>query len=232
MQLETLQALNKACRELRPVALVTDLNDGAQVLYYADSDVSSAPLSNEDKLLAQQVLILNSSKRFQLDERDLFIQAFNTPLRMIVIGAVHIAQDLISIANQCEFRVTLVDPRPVFASETRFPNTNVVDDWPDKALQALNIDGRTAVITLSHDPKLDDPALEIALNSNAFYIGSLGSRRTHTARLERLEAKGFSAEKQALIRGPIGLDIGAKSTTEIAISIMAEVIQKYRQSSE
>ncbi len=232
MQLQTLQALNTACRELRPVALVTDLSNGEQALYYADSDVCSSPLSDEYKLLAQQVLILNRSSRFETEEQDLFIQPFHTPLRMIVIGAVHIAQDLIRIANQCEFQVTLVDPRPAFASAARFPDTTLLDDWPDKALQALNIDQRTAIITLSHDPKLDDPALEIALNSNAFYIGSLGSRRTHAARLERLAEKGFSAQKQALIQGPIGLDIGAKSTAEIAISIMAEVIQKYRQSSE
>ena len=229
MQMQTLESLNAARAAAKPVALLTRLDSGEQQLYFDDDENANDSLSDEHLTLAREALRHDQSKLVEEEQGSLFIQPFNTPLRMIVVGAVHIAQDLVTMASQSGFEVSLVDPRQAFASEARFPGIRLINEWPDKALESLRIDQRSAIITLSHDPKLDDPALEIALKSNAFYIGSLGSRRTHAARLQRLGEKGFSEEQQARIQGPIGLDIGARSTAEIAISIMAQVIQMYRQ---
>ena len=232
MQMQILESLNAARAAAKPVALLTRLDSGEQQLYFDDDENANDSLSDEHLTLAREALRHDQSKLVEEEQGSLFIQPFNTPLRMIVVGAVHIAQDLVTMASQSGFEVSLVDPRQAFASEARFPGIRLINEWPDKVLESLRIDQRSAIITLSHDPKLDDPALEIALKSNAFYIGSLGSRRTHAARLQRLGEKGFSEEQQARIQGPIGLDIGARSTAEIAISIMAQVIQMYRQSSE
>ena len=229
MQMQILESLNAARAAAKPVALLTRLDSGEQQLYFDDDENANDSLSDEHLTLAREALRHDQSKLVEEEQGSLFIQPFNTPLRMIVVGAVHIAQDLVTMASQSGFEVSLVDPRQAFASEARFPGIRLINEWPDKVLESLRIDQRSAIITLSHDPKLDDPALEIALKSNAFYIGSLGSRRTHAARLQRLGEKGFSEEQQARIQGPIGLDIGARSTAEIAISIMAQVIQMYRQ---
>ena len=162
------------------------------------------------------------------DGRRLFLNVNNPPLRMIIVGAVHIAQPLSRMAVLAGYDVTVVDPRGAFASEERFPGLALNHDWPDEALAALAPDGRTAVVTLTHDPKLDDPALSAALRSDAFYVGSLGSRRTHTRRIERLAAEGFEPDDLARIRGPVGVDIGARTPAEIAASILAEVIAALR----
>ncbi len=231
MHYDTLVSLNNACRELQAVALLTDLNTGKQSLYYGDKDHQPEEIPVEHAELADTVLQQDRSRLFENTDYSLFIQPINRPLRMIIIGAVHIAQVLVLVARQCGYTVTLIDPRQVFATELRFPETDMVTDWPDVAMQTLSPDRRTAIITLSHDPKLDDPALEIALQSDAFYIGSLGSRRTHDARIQRLSEKGFSETQRARIQGPIGLDIGAQSPAEIAIAIMAEVTRTYRRGS-
>ncbi|MBT0956364.1 XdhC family protein [Alphaproteobacteria bacterium KMM 3653] len=158
-----------------------------------------------------------------------FVCVHNPPLRMMVVGAVHIAQPLVQMARMAGYDPMVVDPREAFASEGRFPGERLSHEWPDEALQAAGLDGRTAVVTLTHDPKLDDPAIEAALRSEVFYLGCLGSTRTHAKRLERLAAQGFGAQDLARIHGPVGLDIGAKSPAEIAVSIMAEVTQTLRQ---
>ena len=155
---------------------------------------------------------------------DLFIALFDTPLRLILVGGVHIAQELAPMARACGFAPVVVDPRSAFASEARFPGMSLHHDWPDEALAALAPDHRTAVVTLTHDPKLDDPALQVALASPAFYIGCLGSRRTHAARLQRLAEAGATAEQLERLHGPVGLAIGARGAAEIAVSILAEII--------
>ena len=142
---------------------------------------------------------------------------------MIVVGAVHIAQSLVPMAKLSGYDVTIIDPREAFASEARFPDVNLNHNWPDEAMTNLDPDRRTAVVTLTHDPKLDDPALTVALRSNAFYIGSLGSKRTHAKRLERLRGDGLTEVELGRINAPIGLDIGAVSPAEIAVSIMGEI---------
>lgn len=158
-----------------------------------------------------------------------FLAVQNPALRMVIVGAVHIAQPLCQMARACGYDITLIDPRAAFGSAERFPGERIVEDWPDEALAALAPDARTAVITLTHDPKLDDPAIRAALAAPVFYLGCLGSPRTHARRVERLLAAGLPAEALARLHAPVGLDIGAKTPAEIAVSIMAQVTQALRR---
>ena len=158
-------------------------------------------------------------------EGDTFVAIHNPPLKLIVVGAVHIAQPLLVMARLAGYTPVLIDPRRAFGSKARFPNEQIIDDWPDEALGAQGLDARTAVVTLSHDAKIDDPAIITALGSDVFYIGSLGSTRTHAKRVARLTDAGFNETQIARIHGPVGLNIGSKSPAEIAISIMAQITQ-------
>ena len=166
--------------------------------------------------------------RSGMEEDGRFLAIHNPPLRMIVIGAVHIAQALLPMARLAGYDPVLIDPRDAFGSDLRFPGETILDDWPDEALGALAPDARTAIVTLTHDPKLDDPAIAVALRSGCFYLGCLGSKKTHAKRLERLQAAGLTAEDIARIHAPVGLDIGARSPAEIALSILAQVTQTLR----
>ncbi|MBT9382475.1 XdhC family protein [Pseudooceanicola sp. CBS1P-1] len=166
--------------------------------------------------------------RSGLEEDGRFVTVHNPPLRLLIVGAVHIAQALVPMARVAGFDPVVIDPRDSFASAARFPGEQVINDWPDEAVQALGLDARTALVLLTHDPKIDDPALEEALRSDVFYIGALGSTRTHARRLDRMEAAGLGAELER-IHGPIGLDIGASGPAEIAVSILAEMVQVLRK---
>ena len=157
-----------------------------------------------------------------------FVEVFNPPLRCIVVGAVHIAQPLARMASEMGYKVTVVDPRTAFNTDARFPELELSTEWPDEALQRLRPDKRSAIITLTHDPKLDDPALAEALKSRAFYIGALGSRKTHGARLRRLAELGFQQADLDRIHGPVGLNIGAVSPPEIAVAILGQVTSVLR----
>lgn len=169
------------------------------------------------------------SDRSGMEEDGRFIAVHNPPLRLIVIGAVHIAQPLLAIARTCGYAPTLIDPRAAFGSEARFPGETILDDWPDEALAKLAPDARTAIVTLTHDPKLDDPAIRAALTSPAFYLGCLGSSRTHAKRVDRLTEAGFTPDQIAKIHAPVGLDIGAKTPAEIAVSVMAQITATLRK---
>ncbi len=169
------------------------------------------------------------SDRSGMEEDGRFIAIHNPPLRLIVIGAVHIAQPLLTIARTCGYAPTLIDPRAAFGSADRFPGETILDDWPDEALARLAPDARTAIVTLTHDPKLDDPAIRAALTSPAFYLGCLGSTRTHAKRVDRLTADGFTPDQIAKIHAPVGLDIGAKTPAEIALSVMAQITETLRK---
>lgn len=158
-----------------------------------------------------------------------FIAIHNPPLRLVIVGGVHIAQVLVEMARQVGFDPIVVDPREAFGSPARFPEARLVNDWPDAALAEIGVDARTALVLLTHDPKLDDPALHLALKARPFYIGALGSTRTHAKRVERLTEAGFSGAEISRIHGPVGLDIGAAGPAEIAVSILAEMIQTLRQ---
>ena len=163
------------------------------------------------------------------EDQQTFIVVHNPPLRLVIVGAVHIAQALVPMARLAQYDPILVDPRDSFASEVRFPGETMLRDWPDEALRALGLDPRTALVLLTHDPKLDDPALTYALASDVFYIGALGSKRTHALRVKRLAVAGFSAAQIARVHGPVGLDIGAASPSEIAVAVIAEITGVLRQ---
>jgi xanthine dehydrogenase accessory factor len=224
---ETLAAILAHRRENRSLALLTHLETGRQELI----DPSEPPPDLEVEQLEQVRIALRRDRSEAIDWRDEphFLQVFNPPLRLAVVGAVHIAQPLAAMASLAGFSVFLIDPRTAFATEARFPGIEVSTEWPDAALAALRPDHRTAVVTLTHDPKLDDPALCGALRSDAFYIGSLGSKRTHSARLRRLAAEGFGPDDFARIHGPVGLPLGARSPAEIAVSILAQIVLTLRE---
>jgi len=196
-----------------PVALITNLADFTTTLAGPDDPQVVA------RLIADQSGI----------DGDRFIAVHNPALRLVVVGAVHIAQALIPMARLCGYDTVLIDPRQSFAAAARFPGLVIVEDWPDEALAALKPDARTAVVTLTHDAKLDDPALAFALRSQAFYVGCLGSRRTHAKRLERLTAQGFTSDDLQRLYAPVGLNIGAKSPAEIALSVLAQITAVLRQ---
>lgn len=218
-----LERLLAARAAKRAVALLTRLPDGAQLLF--PDDAVPEPLVAE----AQAALRDDASRTVAVDGATWFIAPENPPLRLIVVGAVHIAQALVPMALPLGFAVTVVDPRRAFATEDRMGDrVTISTDWPDEAMAALAPDARTAVVTLTHDPKLDDPALEVALRSPAFYIGSLGSRRTHAKRLARLAEAGLTEAELGKIHAPVGLDIGAVSAPEIAISILAQIVSARR----
>lgn len=221
---EILAALEAAKAAKRPVVLATRLPDGEQTIL---PDPNESAELNE---AAAKVLQLDESGTVKIGNNDWFLHAHNPPLRLIVVGAVHIAQALVPFAAPCGFAVTIVDPRRSFGTDERFPGVTISNAWPDEAMDEFAPDSRTAVVTLTHDPKLDDPALDRALKSEAFYVGALGSRRTHAARLNRLKALGHTDESMARIRGPVGLDLEAITAPEIALSIIAELVAVRRNS--
>lgn len=228
MRPDILEKLLQARKSKQPVALVSELETGDQVLVYPDSVDGDLPLGDTQLAAIRAAIRDDKSGRIASDNTQLFAKIFNPPKRIIIVGAVHIAQPLVTLAQTSGYEVVIVDPRGAFATKDRFPGVTLSEDWPDDALKDLAIDNRTAVVTLTHDPKLDDPALHIALRSDAFYIGSLGSRRTHGARVERLTEEGFTEDEISRIHAPVGLDIKAKSPAEIAISIMAQITQVLR----
>jgi xanthine dehydrogenase accessory factor len=209
----------------RPTALVTSLNGEGQSLVTAEETHGDLGLPLAVIAAARTALRADRSGTIDADGGRYFIRVYNPPLRMAVIGAVHIAQALAPMAALAGYSVTVIDPRQAFATESRFPDVRLVTEWPDEALGALRPDRRTAVVTLTHDPKLDDPALEVALRSDAFYIGALGSTRTQAKRLHRLQDLGFNQEQLGRIHGPIGLKLGGRAPAEIAIAILAEATQ-------
>ena len=223
MKLETLAEVNAERAARRPVIVVTDVADGAQRIVKA-RDIPSDPLRAE---LSKQ-LRMGKSAMIEADGKKLFLNVYAPTARLVIIGAVHISQALAPLARSLDYDVTVVDPRTAFASPERFPDVPLIAEWPDVALPPLNVDHYTAFVAVTHDPKIDDPALLHAFQRDCFYIGALGSRKTHAKRAERLKAHGASAADIARIRAPIGLPIGAVSPSEIAVSIMAEITAQLR----
>jgi len=208
----------------RPVALATNLESGEQALVYYDD--ATGPLAQQQAVVdaARTALRDDGSTTVMTAAGEVFVHVFNPPLRLVVVGAVHIAQPLSRMAALAGYDVIIVDPRQSFANAERFPDVRTIAEWPDDAMPTLDLDRRTAVVTLTHDPKIDDPALVVALRSDAFYIGALGSRRTHAKRIDRLKAEGFNEAQIARIYGPVGLSLGAVSPAEIAVSVLAQII--------
>ena len=223
MRREVLDRLLELKAKKQQAALVTDLATGAQDLFSEGHPAPALSLSSAAQDAVAQAVREDRNGELELDGKKCFVQIHNPAPRLIIVGAVHISQALAPMAAIAGYAVTVVDPRRAFATEDRFPGVTLSGDWPDEAMEKLAADVRTAVVTLTHDPKLDDPALSAALRSPAFYIGALGSRKTHGARINRLTRAGFSETDLARIHGPAGLDIGAKSPAEIAVSVLAQL---------
>jgi xanthine dehydrogenase accessory factor len=218
-----LERLLAGRRAGKPLALATAIPGGAQALIDAETAEGELILAPEDLAAIRAAIADDVSRTTKTGLGPVFVEVWNPPLRLILIGAVHIGQTLAPMAALGGYKVTVIDPRAGFARAERLPGVEIIADWPDEVLPGLAPDKRTAIVTLTHDPKIDDPALAAALRSDAFYIGALGSRRTHAKRAERLAAEGFTAAQIARIRGPVGLAIGALTPAEIAISILAEI---------
>jgi xanthine dehydrogenase accessory factor len=219
MRLSLLSDLNAERAARRAAILVTDIASGEQRLI-REAEV-------EDDFLAEDLqdsLRRGKSGIVERDDRQFFLTVQTPPVRVVVIGAVHISQALAPMARGLDLDVTIIDPRTAFATPERFPDVPLLAQWPDAVLPEIGIDQYTAVLALTHDPKIDDPALTAALRSECFYIGALGSRKTHNRRVQRLTEAGFLEADLARIHAPIGLDIGAVSPAEIAVSILAEII--------
>lgn len=231
-----LDAVIAAGREARSVVLATALKSGAQLLFQpapaeAGGDKAEGDLALDDAAVAalREALRADRSRMLETPAGRVFVQVFSPPRRCFVVGAVHIAQPLVQMLSLADYQPIVIDPRESFATEARFPGLELSSEWPDEALERLKPDHRSAVVTLTHDPKLDDPALAVALRSECFYIGALGSKRTHAARVGRLKEMGFTDAELGRIHGPIGLAIGAVSPAEIAVSILGQITQVLRQ---
>ncbi len=223
MKLAMLSEVNVERAARRPVIVITDIIDGAQRMVKA-VDIAADPLSGP---LSKQLRI-GKSGMIEAEGRKLFLNVYAPTARLVIVGAVHISQALAPLARSLGYDVYVVDPRTAFASPERFPDVPLFADWPDVALPPLKVDRYTAFAALTHDPKIDDPALLHAFARDCFYIGALGSRKTHAKRGERLKAQGASDADIARIHAPIGLDIGAVSPPEIAVAIMAEITAALR----
>ena len=224
MRLELLAALNAERAARRACILITELPDGAQRLVKADA-AAGDPL----EAVLEPALRSGKSGAVEHDGKTYFLTVQVPAVRLVLIGAVHISQALAPMAKLCGLDPVVIDPRTAFASPERFPDVEVVAEWPDEVLERAPLDRYSAIALLTHDPKIDDRALERALKAECFYIGALGSRKTHAKRLERMRAAGFSEAALARIHAPIGLDIGAVSPAEIAVSIVGEVIGALRK---
>jgi xanthine dehydrogenase accessory factor len=224
MQLDLLESLNTERAARRAAIVVTNVESGTQRLIKA-ADIARDPLK---AVLAAHVRSARSGMEDTAEGR-VFLTVYVPAPQLVAIGAVHISQALAPIAKLLGYDVTIVDPRTAFASPERFPDVKVIAEWPDKALPPLGVDRYTAFVALTHDPKIDDPALVHALSRDCFYIGALGSRKTHARRVERLKQHGLSEADISRIHAPIGLDIGAVSPAEIAVAIMAQITERLRE---
>src|SRR5215203_2862240 len=224
MKLDILSGLNAERAARRAAIVVTEIDSGAQRLVRV-SDVTADPLQD----LLQKHLRSGKSGMEETPQAHVFLTVHVPPPRLVITGAVHISQTLAPVGRLLGYDVTIVDPRTAFATVERFPDVKVIAEWPDKALPPLGIDRYTAFVALTHDPKIDDPALTHALASDCFYIGALGSKKTHARRVARLKEQGLTDADIARIHSPIGLAIGAVSPAEIAIAIMGEITARLRE---
>jgi xanthine dehydrogenase accessory factor len=226
MTRDLLAALLRDMAAKRPVVLATNLATGEGTLLHPDEpgDGGAPALM----ALAREAVARDRSARVETPGGEVFLRVYQPAVRILVVGAVHVAQALTRMAVEAGFEVVVIDPRPAYTTDRRFRGVKMMGEWPAEAMATLGLDRRTAVVTLAHDPKIDDPALAAALRSRAFYVGALGSRRSHAARRERLRALGFADADLDRIHGPVGLSIGAVSPGEIAVSILAQIVERLR----
>ena len=222
MQLKTLQEIIKKKENKSEFAIVTNLTTG-------DSEVfeKGKSLSKDFEKFTDQINVFYQSKKNGIIEgTDIFVESYIRPIKVIIVGAVHIAQYLVDFANSLNFEISVIDPRGYFATDQRFPNMKIINKWPDEAFKELETDSNTALIALTHDPKIDDPALQHAIKKRFYYIGALGSKNTHANRCERLKKAGFSEQEINQIHGPIGIKLGGRAAPEIALSIIAQLVSE------
>ena len=222
MKIETLKSIISKKENKSEFAIVTNLTTGESEIFEKNKSLSK----ELEKYSTQINDFYKSKKNGVIEGTEIFIETYIRPIKVIVVGAVHIAQYLTDFAKSLNFEISIIDPRGYFASEQRFPDMNIINKWPDEAFKEIETNENTALIALTHDPKIDDPALQHALNKKFYYIGALGSKKTHTNRCERLKESGFSEEQINSIHGPIGIKLGGKSAPEIALSIIAQLVSE------
>ena len=222
MKLQTLKSIIEKKKNKSEFAIITNLKTGESEIFEKDK-----PLSKEMEVYSNQINeFFKSKKNGVIENSEIFVETYILPIKVIVVGAVHIAQYLVDYAKSLNFEISIIDPRGYFASEQRFPNMKIINKWPDEAFKEIDTNANTALIALTHDPKIDDPALQHALKKKFYYIGALGSKKTHENRCQRLKEAGFSDEQINSIHGPIGIKLGGRSAPEIALSIIAQLVSE------
>tara|TARA_B100001109_G_C18841049_1_gene464380 strand:+ start:930 stop:1610 length:681 start_codon:yes stop_codon:yes gene_type:complete len=225
MKIKTLQEILKNKSLKREFAVLTNLKTGDSEIFLPNQNLKGIFSEYKDEIKK----IFNSSKSNILENEEIFVQTIKNPIKVVIVGAVHITEYLIDFAKGLNFDITIIDPRGFFASKEKFPDTKIINKWPNEAFNEIETNSRTALIALTHDPKIDDPALQYGLKKKFFYIGALGSKKTHEKRCQRLIESGIKEEDVKLINGPIGIKLGGKSPSEIALSIVAQLVsEKYK----
>ena len=220
MKLQTLKSIIEKKKNKSEFAIITNLKTGQSEIFEKDK-----PLSKEMEIYSNQINeFFKSKKNGVIENSEIFVETYILPIKVIVVGAVHIAQYLVDFAKSLNFEISIIDPRGYFASEQRFPDMKIINKWPNEAFKEIETNENTALIALTHDPKIDDPALQHALKKKFYYIGALGSKKTHENRCQRLKEAGFNDEQINSIHGPIGIKLGGRSAPEIALSIIAQLV--------
>jgi len=222
MKLQTLKSIIEKKKNKSEFAIITNLSNGESEIFE-----KGKPLSKKMEVYSNQINeLFKSKKNGVIENSQIFVETYILPIKVIVVGAVHIAQYLVDFAKSLNFEISIIDPRGYFASEQRFPNMKIINKWPEEAFKEIETNENTALIALTHDPKIDDPALQHALKKKFYYIGALGSKKTHENRCQRLKEVGFNDEQINLIHGPIGIKLGGRSAPEIALSIIAQLVSE------
>ena len=222
MKLEILKKIIEKKKNKSEFAIITNISNGESEIFEKNKS-----LSKEMEVYSNQINnYFKSKKNGVIEGSDIFVETYILPIKVIVVGAVHIAQYLVDFAKSLNFEIYIIDPRGYFASEKRFPDMKIINKWPDEAFKEIETNENTAIIALTHDPKIDDPALQHALKKKFYYIGALGSKKTHENRCARLKKANFSDEQINSIHGPIGIKLGGKSAPEIALSIIAQLVSE------
>ena len=225
MKIETIRQTLKNKSLKKEFALITNLNNGESEIFFPGNN----PSGMFSKYLEEIEKIFHLNKNCIIENSEIFVQTYKNPIKVIVVGAVDISMYLIEFAKNLNFEIIIVDPRGYFASKDRFPDTKIINKWPNEAFDEIETNTKTALVTLTHDPKIDDPALKYALKNKFFYIGALGSKKTHEKRCSRLIEVGFKEVELDKINGPIGIKLGGKSPSEIALSIISQIVsEKYK----
>ena len=222
MKLQLLKEIIAKKEKKTEFAIITSLKNGESCIFEKNKPLDK----NFEKYSDQIKNFFDSKKNGMIEDSDIFVETYIRPIKVIIVGAVHIAQYLVNFASSLNFEISIIDPRGYFASEQRFPDIKVVNKWPNEAFKEIETNSNTALIALTHDPKIDDPAIQHALKNKFYYIGALGSKKTHENRCKRLKEGGFSEKEINSIHGPIGIKLGGRSAPEIALSIVAQLVSE------